>query len=342
MGQMQMDHDGELRARMRSRSGVTRSQYLPRNNYQKVARRLVGQDVVSNRPHKHRPASIAELIVMPEPAQASVSGTKSPATVFSSQQAGTAGAIMEPQLSRMSQTITAQSIDVQPRDRAAGKRLQWSTANLLIGMAIFVFLAGLASAWNGWMTNKHIAAQAAQVSQQVDKSGASDSPAASTNKPTATAVQNYAVAPLLPRYIDIPKLGTHARVAPMGVDSKNQLRAPGNVYDAGWYNASSQPGEAGAMLLDGHISSWQTKGVFYGIQKLQAGDVISITRGDNKVFNYTVKGVAVHDANSVDMSQLLLSADQAKPGLNLISCFGDVIPGTNEFDKRVVVSAVLE
>jgi len=33
--------------------------------------------------------------------------------------------------------------------------------------------------------------------------------------------------------------------------------------------------------------------------------------------------------------------DPAKPGLNLISCVGDVIPGTSEFNERIVVFATL-
>jgi LPXTG-site transpeptidase (sortase) family protein len=128
----------------------------------------------------------------------------------------------------------------------------------------------------------------------------------------------------------------------MGVSTKNQLQAPGNVYDAGWYNASAQPGQPGAMLIDGHISSWTTQGVFYGLNKLKAGDAITITRGDGQKFTYGVVKVATVDAKSVDMSSLLVSADTAKPGLNLISCSGDVIPGSNEFDKRITVYATLQ
>jgi sortase (surface protein transpeptidase) len=134
-------------------------------------------------------------------------------------------------------------------------------------MAIFVFLAGLAASYNEFLTNKHIAAQAERSSSQTESSG-SDEAAPSTVKPSTDAMHNYAVAPTLPRHITIDKLSVFARILPMSVNAKNQLRAPSNVYDAGWYNASAKPGEPGAMLIDGHISSWETKGVFYGINTL--------------------------------------------------------------------------
>lgn len=197
---------------------------------------------------------------------------------------------------------------------------------------------------NGLRANKQVAAQVTHL--QHEQSGGTDDATAdtppSTDRPSSNAVASYSVAPNLPRYIDIPKLQVHARVLSMGVDSKNQLRAPGNVFDAGWYNASAQPGQPGAMLVDGHISSWTTKGVFYGLNKLKAGDQIAITRGDNQKFTYTVVKTQTYDAKSVDMASLLVSQNTAKPGLNLISCSGDVIPGTSEFDKRIVVYAVMQ
>jgi LPXTG-site transpeptidase (sortase) family protein len=211
-------------------------------------------------------------------------------------------------------------------------------------MAGFVFLLGVAVSLNGLRANKQVAAQVTHLQHEQGEDGtdaSADAPP-STVKPSSNTVASYTVAPNLPRYIDIPKLQVHARVLSMGVDRKNQLRAPGNVFDAGWYNASAQPGQPGAMLVDGHISSWTTKGVFYGLNKLRAGDQITITRGDGQKFTYSVAKTQVYDAKKVDMASLLVSQDTGKPGLNLISCSGDVIPGTSEFDKRIVVYAVMQ
>lgn len=224
-------------------------------------------------------------------------------------------------------------------DRSDTRKQPWA----LYAMAMAIFVIGLTVSLNGLRTNRQVAAQVKQLSSKSDSSAADDNGATpSTTKPSGAAVSGYAVAPNLPRYIDIAKLDVHARVLSLGVTKNNQLKAPGNVYDAGWYNASAQPGQPGAMLVDGHISSWSTKGVFYGIGKLVTGDDITITRGDGQRFTYTVVKTQLFDANAVDMSSLLVSQNTAKPGLNLISCSGDVIPGTNEFDKRMVVYAVMQ
>ena len=55
-----------------------------------------------------------------------------------------------------------------------------------------------------------------------------------------------------------------------------------------------------------------------------------------------VKTVETVDDEDVDMAKLLVSADTAKPGLSLITCAGDVIPGTLHLDKRILVRAVME
>jgi LPXTG-site transpeptidase (sortase) family protein len=91
------------------------------------------------------------------------------------------------------------------------------------------------------------------------------------------------------------------------------------------------------MLIDGHISSWTTPGVFYNLNKLRAGDNIQIQKGDGGIIKYSVVKTVVYSTNNIDMNQVLNPIDSSKPGLNLISCFGDVISGTNEFNKRIVV-----
>jgi LPXTG-site transpeptidase (sortase) family protein len=227
-------------------------------------------------------------------------------------------------------TITA-------KPSAKVRRLWLRKVTVLYSLAGLLVAAGAYLAISGYLTNRQLAAQIGRLSDQT----ASADTGPSTTPPSADAVKNYKVAPNLPKYIDIPGLSVHARVMSMGVDDKNVLQAPSNVYDTGWYNASAQPGQPGGMLIDGHISSWSTKGVFYGLNKLKTGDTITITRGDNRQFTYRVVSSQIKPVDQVDMSSLLVSADVNKPGLSLISCSGEVIPGTNEYDKRIMIQAVL-
>ncbi len=214
----------------------------------------------------------------------------------------------------------------------------------LYAMASVIFCLGLYIAYDGWQANHKVAAQVGQLQKQVASSAEGDGSSAvpSTEKPSDSAVRSYVVAPNLPRYLDIPKLGVHTRVMSMSVDSKNELQAPNNVHNAGWYNASAQPGQAGAMLVDGHSGIGNYRGIFHDIGTLTEGDTITITRGDGATFDYRVVKTETLDAGAVNMSNMLVSADTSKPGLNLITCAGDQIPGTYQLAQRTTVYAVLK
>lgn len=212
---------------------------------------------------------------------------------------------------------------------------------VLYGMAVTVFVVGLSVSLAGLRTNHDVAKQVKQVQKKASATE-SDPAVPSTTKPSTQEVAHYTVSPNIPRYIDIPKLNTHARVLSQGVSKNGQLQVPWNIYDTGWYNASSQPGQNGAMLIDGHSGIGGMKGVFYDLGTLKAGDPITVTRGDGQKFTYAVVTVQTVNVKDANMAGMLVSADTARPGLNLITCAGDRIPGTAELDKRIEVFAVLQ
>jgi hypothetical protein len=167
-------------------------------------------------------------------------------------------------------------------------------------------------------------------------SGGTD-PAPETTKSSDDEFKSHQVAPDAPRYIFIPKISVRAMVKPVGMTPGNQIASPRNVYDVGWFTGGAKPGQPGAMVVDGHISSWETRGVFYNLKDLRPEDHITIERGDGVVLTYEVVRSQIYDATSVDMAAALNPVTADKPGLNLISCTGKVIKNSNEFDKRIVV-----
>lgn len=180
-----------------------------------------------------------------------------------------------------------------------------------------------------------------------------EQPPTQTDSPTAAApqlsepetkkpkVEIYTVAPDMPRYLTITKLDVKARMLNIG-STNDQIDAPANVHDAGWYNKSAKPGKNGAMVVDGHVSSWTAKGVFYGLDRLVPGDEITVERGDGKIFNFTVAKTTQYEAKDVDMRAVLKPFNSAKQGLNLITCSGAYDRTTQEFEKRFVVFATLK
>ena len=212
-----------------------------------------------------------------------------------------------------------------------------SVALLMMGFGSYVTLMG-------WKEQKVAQIQASKLTAQVNNTSTSPKNSTtsppSTVKPTPSVISSFAVAPNLPRYLNIAKLGVHARVFAVGLTNSGALETPHNVYDTDWYNESSLPGQPGAMLIDGHVSSWTAHGVFYGIKSLLPGDILQIVRGDGQIFNYKVVKSQIYNANNVDMAAALSSVVPGKAGLNLITCTGDVIPGTNDFNERVVVYTI--
>ncbi len=49
----------------------------------------------------------------------------------------------------------------------------------------------------------------------------------------------------------------------------------------------------------------------------------------------------VYPSGNVDMPATMTTVVAGHPGLNLITCTGDVIPGTSKFNERIIVFANL-
>lgn len=211
---------------------------------------------------------------------------------------------------------------------------------ILYIFAALLFASGIFVSWQGLKANHQVEAQVKHAQKQTESTVA-DNVVPSAAKPSAATVQNYVVAPNVPKYLDIPKLHVHTRILSEGVTESGALAVPWNIYDTGWYNASAQPGQPGGMLVDGHSGIGNMHGVFWQLGTLVAGDAITVTRGDGRQFTYTVTKVQTVAVKKVNMASMVVSSDPAKPGLNLITCAGDRIPGTNELNERVQVYAVL-
>jgi sortase (surface protein transpeptidase) len=158
---------------------------------------------------------------------------------------------------------------------------------------------------------------------------------------------DWVVAPDLPRYLSIDKIGIkNARVLSMGTKpGSNQLDDPDNINDVGWYQKSAKPGAASASqlagLYDGHNTGINAPGVFYNLYKLGYGDIITIERGDGRIFDYAVREVETTLLENVDMGKMQKSALSGFEGLNLITCGGSWDETRQTYTHRVTVRATL-
>ncbi|MGH2550601.1 MAG: class F sortase, partial [Thermomicrobiales bacterium] len=97
-------------------------------------------------------------------------------------------------------------------------------------------------------------------------------------------------------------------------------------------------GEDGNVVLAGHLNYWGIpQAVFFAIDTLQEGDVISVTGEDGELYQYEVQWVQQLDA--------FASPDEAvaptdEESLTLITCGGEWNAAASEYDHRTVVRAV--
>jgi sortase (surface protein transpeptidase) len=170
-----------------------------------------------------------------------------------------------------------------------------------------------------------------------------DQPAPSMTQPDARAISSYTTPAEDPRYISIRAINVPvSRVISYGVLADHRIAAPTNIYDAGWYNASAKPGQAGAMFIYGHLDSWTTSGLFANLKDLKPGDSVTVERGDGKTYTYRVVTSRIYPVNNVNMAAVLAPINPNVPGLNLMTCAGSIISHTAGYSERLVVFANLD
>lgn len=152
-------------------------------------------------------------------------------------------------------------------------------------------------------------------------------------------IRSYQVGPQMPKVLTIEDLSVRGRIMRLGTLGSGALAAPSNIFDAGWYEGSSRPGDGGAVLLVGHVHGPSKPGIFKDLHEVKDGAVITITRGDDTDFSYRVVKKEQVAADAVDMATALIPVTPGKAGLNIITCAGELIPGTTKYADRVIVYA---
>jgi len=159
-------------------------------------------------------------------------------------------------------------------------------------------------------------------------------------------IDEYTVPALQPRYISIPALNiSKVRVQKVGLTTNNLVGVPKNINDTAWFDKSATPGQGyGAVLIDGHNGGITKNGVFAKLGSLKEGDEITLERGDGKKFTYEVrenKSMSLEEVNATGMKDMMKSIDEDTEGLSLITCDGKWVPRIQQFDRRIMLRAVL-
>lgn len=146
-----------------------------------------------------------------------------------------------------------------------------------------------------------------------------------------------------PTRVDIPAVGVHAVVRPVGLNADGSLEvmpAGAHYDDVGWFNGSPTPGQTGPAVLAGHLDSAANgRSVFYLLATLTPGNSVTVTRADGTraVFEVT----AVRRFPKAKFPSSLVYGNTAGPELRLITCGGPIDQATGHYRDNTIVWAVL-
>jgi sortase (surface protein transpeptidase) len=159
-----------------------------------------------------------------------------------------------------------------------------------------------------------------------DPSGQTSSPRLPADMPT-------------PELISIPAIGVRAPVISLGLNSDGTLEVPSIASETGWFRDGPEPGEPGASVLVGHVSSGAGPAVFYHLRALRRGDEIKISLEDGSTVRFTVRSSFSAPKNRFPTDRVYRHG--GPPTLHLITCDGAFDYTTRHFVDNYIVVADL-
>jgi sortase (surface protein transpeptidase) len=153
---------------------------------------------------------------------------------------------------------------------------------------------------------------------------------------TDTATQTSAPQQSRPVHLDIPRIGLHTDVVPVGLNPDGTVGVPPLVpgAPAAWYRHLASPGDPGPAVLLGHVDTHRGSAVFFRVHELRPGDTIAIQRADGRTVDFVVDSVHTYPKTEFPSEAVYGPADE--PVLRLLTC-----GGTFDRDRRTYLSNVV-
>jgi LPXTG-site transpeptidase (sortase) family protein len=143
----------------------------------------------------------------------------------------------------------------------------------------------------------------------------------------------------VPELVTIPAIGVRAPVIPLGWNSDGTLEVPSSSVETGWFRPGPEPGESGASIVVGHVSSSAGPAVFYHLRALQRGDVIRLDLKDGSTVRFEVRSSFATPKDRFPTATVYRHG--GPPRLTLITCDGAFDQSTGHYVDNYVVNAGL-
>lgn len=142
-----------------------------------------------------------------------------------------------------------------------------------------------------------------------------------------------------PVRLRIERLDLDAPVGDYGVDSRGRMDVPDNVTEVGWYKYGPSPGEPGSAVLAAHVDlAGPGKGLFFDLDDLEPGDLVSVELSDGSKADFEVFARSVYLKTELPLDTIFSRG--GPPVLTLVTCGGGFSRSANSYDSNVVVFAV--
>ena len=173
----------------------------------------------------------------------------------------------------------------------------------------------------------------------------SPSPAAAATTESTTTTEAPAPPSLpasTPVSVDIPKIGAHSSLTPLGLNADQTVQVPpvSTPMQAGWYHEGPTPGEIGPAVILGHVDGDKQAGIFFRLHELAAGDKISVARQDGRTATFTVTKVELDAKDKFPTDAVY--GNTATADLRVITCGGAFDSKAHSYVDNVIVFATLD
>lgn len=142
----------------------------------------------------------------------------------------------------------------------------------------------------------------------------------------------------VPTRVVIPSIGVDVPVGRVGMTDDGLMEAPANFDEAAWFDLSAEPGEKGSSVIVGHRDRTDGPGIFWKLDRLKAGDAVTVVGADGRTMTFVVERSEVYPWDGVPMGRLFT---EDRPRLNLLTCIGTYDWESRNYSDRLVVYAVL-
>jgi sortase (surface protein transpeptidase) len=150
-------------------------------------------------------------------------------------------------------------------------------------------------------------------------------PPAARTAATAVRVQSPAIG------VDSSLINLHL------IAGTNQLQAPPEFNEVGWYSEGTVPGDVGPAVIDGHIDTPTEAGVFINLIKLKPGDLIMVTLSTGRIVTFSVDSLQAVPKAAFPTDAVY--GPTPTPQLRVITCNGMWNPATQRYLDNLVVFA---